>query len=198
MGFFENRQSNFSEKELLMQKVNTARYNMLIVAVLTLVNAILLLAGAGTYFLFSAICPYYLTILGVEFSAQTGSAIYTILSVGFLAVSVGAYVLCFFMSKKHVGWLIAALAMFAFDTVFYLTVYIPTCIIADSGVASIIIDLLLHGYALFYFIMAVVNSFKLKKAIANEKADQPVGVTEFYQPDEAAEEATFSEDRDNK
>lgn len=89
MGLFGNQQNNLSEKELLMQKVNTARYNMLLVAVLTLINAIMLLTGADSYFLFSASLPYHLAILGAEFTAQTGSAIYTVLSVAFLAVSVG-------------------------------------------------------------------------------------------------------------
>lgn len=201
MGLFGKQQNNLSEKELLMQKVNTARYNMLLVAVLTLVNAVMLLAGADSYFLFSASLPYHLTIIGAEFTAQTGSAIYTVLSVAFLAVSVGAYVLCFFMGKKHVGWLIAALAMFAVDTVYFLAVYMPICIAAKLSVASIVIDLIFHGYALYYFIMAVVNSFKLKKAIANEErteAAEPVGVTEFNKTDEAAEEASFSEDKENK
>lgn len=198
MGLFGKQQNNLSEKELLMQKVNTARYNMLLVALFTLINAIMYIAGADSYFLFSASLPYHLTIIGVEFSAQTGSAIYTVLTVGFLVVAVGAYVLCFFMGKKHVGWLIAALAMFAVDTVYFLAVYMPICIAADLGVASIIIDLVFHGYALYYFIMAVVNSFKLKKAIANEENAEPVGVTEFDEPDEAAEEASFSEDQGNK
>ncbi len=201
MGLFGNQQNNLSEKELLMQKVTTARYNMLLVAVLTLVNAVMLLAGADSYFLFSASLPYHLTILGAEFTAQTGSAIYTVLSVAFLAVSVGAYVLCFFMGKKHVGWLIAALAMFAVDTVYFLAVYMPICIAAKFSVASIVIDLIFHGYALYYFIMAVVNSFRLKKAIANEEraeAAEPVGAGEFNQPDEAAEEASYSEDQENK
>ena len=54
MGLFGNQQNNLSEKELLMQKVNTARYNMLLVAVLTLINTIMLLTGADSYFLFSA------------------------------------------------------------------------------------------------------------------------------------------------
>lgn len=103
MGLFGNQQNNLSEKELLMQKVNTARYNMLLVALFTLINAIMYIAGADSYFLFSASLPYHLTIIGAEFTAQTGSAIYTVLSVAFLAVSVGAYVLCFFMGKKHVG-----------------------------------------------------------------------------------------------
>lgn len=89
--------------------------------------------------------------------------------------------------------------MFAVDTVYFLAVYMPICIAAKLSVASIVIDLI--GYALYYFIMAVVNSFKLKKAIANEanaEAAGPVGVGEFNQPDEAAEEASFSEDKENK
>lgn len=205
MAFFENKQNTLTESERLQQKINTARYSMLLVALLTAVNAIILLAGSDTYFLFSAALPYHLVILANEIVVQGGSSVLLVLSICFLFVVVAAYVVCFVFGNKHIAWLIASLSMFVIDTIYYIfifvTLYLPILAAGGTSVISTLIEALFHAYALYYFVIAVVNAFKLKKLNAAEASAQPIsgdnGTANLSEPDEQAEEASYSSD-DNK
>lgn len=198
MAFFENQQNNLTESERLQQKINTARYSMLLVALLTAVNAIILLAGSDTCFLFSAALPYQLVVFANEIVAQGGSSALLVLSICFLVVVVAAYVVCFVFGNKHVAWLIASLSMFVIDTIYYIfifvTLYLPILAASGGSVISVLIEALFHAYALYYFVIAVVNAFKLKKIKQAEATAQPAGTTDFSEPDDQAEEATYSSD----
>ena len=68
-----------------------------------------------------------------------------------------AYLLCWIFSKKHYGWMIAALVMFIMDTLALVGIYL---MIEDfSG----IMDLLIHAWVLYYLFLGVTNGRKLKQ-----------------------------------
>ena len=48
-----------------------SRYNLLVVLIFTVINLVMLLVGSGSYFLFSASIPYYLTVFGYMFDNYT-------------------------------------------------------------------------------------------------------------------------------
>ncbi len=161
MGFLNKNMNGMTPKERYTQLFNTARYNILILCALTVLNVILYLTGADSYFLFSAALPYHLVIIGAE---AANSALLTI-AIVFLIVSMGAYVACFILGKKHVGWMIAALVMFAIDTVYFIYIFFfAIASSSDSNAFSYIFDLAFHAYALYYFIAGVVYFFKMKNA----------------------------------
>lgn len=160
MGFLNKNMNGMTPKERYTQLFNTARYNILAICAFTVLNAIMCIAGSNTYFLFSAALPYYLVYSGVTLA---NSAILTI-AIVFLIVSMGAYVACFLLGKKHVGWMIAALVMFAIDTVFFIYNFLLLIATDAAGAASSIIDLVFHAWALYYFIAGVVYFFKMKNA----------------------------------
>ena len=54
-----------SQREQLANKFMSARHNLLLVVIFTLVNIVLLVAQSNSYFLFSASIPYYLVDLGM-------------------------------------------------------------------------------------------------------------------------------------
>ena len=62
MAFFNNnpKPTNLSPRQALEVKYNSARGNMLLVVVFTLINIVLLMTNANSYFLFSAFVPYML------------------------------------------------------------------------------------------------------------------------------------------
>lgn len=161
MGLFGNTQQGLTPEEKCIKNLNVSRYNILIVIALTLVNLIFLLVGSDTYFLFSASVPYY--IVGIT---QAISPVATAFATVFAVAVLAAYFLCFLFGKKHMGWLIAALALFAIDTVFYLYLlvflYLPN--ISEETLISILIELVMHFYALYYFIAAVISACRIKKA----------------------------------
>ena len=57
-------------------------------------------------------------------------------------------------SKKRVGFLIAALVLFVLDTVF---------LIWNYGIAVSLIDLLFHGWIIYYLVSGTLAYYKLKK-----------------------------------
>lgn len=202
MAFFQSNQNNLTEAERLQQRINTARYSMILVAALTALNAIMLLTGTDTYFLFSAALPYHLVVIASELVSELGSGpLY--LSMCFLFVVVAAYVVCFAFGNKHIAWLIAALSMFVIDTVYYIfilfTFYLPLAANGEISAMNIVIEALFHAYALYYFVIAVVNAFKLKKIKAAEAEDfaPPDDFADFSEPDEQAEDANYTSGDNN-
>lgn len=161
MGLFDNSQQGLTPEEKRIKNLNVSRYNILVVIALTTVNIILLLVGSDSYFLFSAAVPYY--IVGI---AQAISPIATALAAIFSVAVLAAYFLCFIFGKKHLGWLIAALALFAVDTVFYLYLllflYLPN--FSEEILINILIEPVMHFYALYYFIAAVIAAWRIKSA----------------------------------
>ena len=51
--------------QIAQKRYNIGRLNLLLVALFSLINVILLVCGSYTYFLFSASLPYFLTDLGM-------------------------------------------------------------------------------------------------------------------------------------
>ena len=66
MGLFGNNQPAVqqSPRDMLEQKYNGSRANLLLVIVFTAINMILMVAGSDTYFLFSAFVPYMMVVVG--------------------------------------------------------------------------------------------------------------------------------------
>lgn len=180
---FRSMQKNkqqFTPRQLLENRYKTGRYNLMVVIIATLINLILALTGGETYFVFSASIPYYLVITAMYLCGRMPDDWYDYpkaeyefedVSTLIVATVIAALILIVFfvlylLSKKHVGFMIAALALFALDTVAMFLFY---------GIsADMILDIALHGLVLFYLISAVLAVFKLRKM----PPDEPVTVTE--------------------
>lgn len=143
-------------------KYNRSRANLLLVIICTVVN-LFTVTFSNTYFLFSAtipmLFPYTMAALveDPEFMAEVGITaeastplIITGLVIGLILVL--PYLLCWIFSKKRVGWMIASLVFFSIDCLFLLLTF-------DT---SIIIDLLIHAWVMFYLVTGVINGKKLK------------------------------------
>ena len=89
-----------------------ARADLLLMAVLTTINMVLLMVDAKYAFAFSATFPQLSVALGLELAEEFGSAALVIGAVmGF--ASIGLYYLCWALSKRHPGAIIAALVLFS-------------------------------------------------------------------------------------
>ena len=122
------------------------------------------------YFLFSCTFPYAMVSegafsAGIMFSpeeyAEMGYAEADLLPIWFFfillvpaLVALGVYLLCWALSKKRVGWLIAATVAFVLDTLFLIFWY--------GFAPDMIIDYLFHAWALFLLIRGCLAHFKLK------------------------------------
>ncbi|MBQ1195799.1 MAG: hypothetical protein IIX44_06115 [Clostridia bacterium] len=164
-------------RALYQQKFTSARYNLLLVIGMTLINIVMLFLGGSSYFLFSATIPYSLSIDGAYYTGKLPEEFYTDMPAdaqffpdSYLAIMLGiaiailaVYFLCFMLSKKFkTGWMITAAVMFVLDTLYMLFIY-------GVGVDSVM-DILLHAWVLYYLISGVVYGLKLKKLPEDEPA----------------------------
>ena len=201
MARFTTGMRSLSKGERYEANYNSARINLLIAMVFTLVNCVLSVVGGNTYFLFSITFPYAMVTegafwTGIMFSpeeyAELGVPASEMMPMWFLfvmlvpaVIALALYALCWIFSKKRVGWMIAATVLFVIDTLFLILYY---------GVAAdFIMDYLFHGWVLFILIRGVISHFRLKevKAQADEVSGQAfVPVPDQYSAPEAVNQET--------
>ena len=181
MGLFNKSQSKavqLSERQLLENKYSSARGNILLVVVLTVINIVLLVTNSNTYFLFSAYIPFILVDFGKLLCGMYPAEYYTdnfaemeILPKEVFAVTLGIaivilvlYVLCWIFSKKFkIGWLITALVFFSVDTL--------AMLLLNGFVMDSLIDYVIHVWVIFSFANGLVAYRKFKK-LPEESAEQ--------------------------
>lgn len=148
----ENSMNLNSERQVAQQKYNIARNNLILMIALTILNVVVLILGSETMMLFSATVPYFAVGIGfyseIPFLFGVGIAIAVVILI--------VYFLCWIFSKKHYGWMIAALVLFSLDTLAMIGMYLS---IHD---ASGILDVVIHAFVLYYLIVGVRYGVQLK------------------------------------
>lgn len=142
-----------SEREILTQKYDKSRVNLLLVIVLTLLNIVFISLNNYTMMLFSATVPY----LSVAFGKLMESQAMLIAGYAIAAICLVLYFVCWILSKKNYGWFVAATVLFAIDTVCMALFYI------SAGDFSGITDAIIHVLILGYLIIGITTGAKLKK-----------------------------------
>ena len=184
-GFRGRGGSPFSLRQTLLSRVMQARINLVLVFAFTAVNIVLLAAGSGTYFLFSASVPYFIALIGAilcgsfppEYYTEAGilpnELLPSHMMVGFILVAMGIaalYLLAFLLSKKRPVWLLVALVFFVIDTV---------AMFLFSGLSiDMLLDLLFHVWVLVELILGV----RAVKQLKTLPADFPEDGIPFVNP----------------
>lgn len=151
--------------EYLMSKIASGRHSLLLIMVFTVVNLVMVVLDSGTYFLFSASVPYYLTAFskgidnGFADGPWTENGPVTIAALIVSAVILLLFLLCWLLSKKRTGWLVCALVLFGLDTV--ALVWCTFNMINNP--ADNIVDVVFHIWAIWELAMAIRCGAKLKK-----------------------------------
>ena len=155
-------------REMTQRKYNNCRANLLLVVLFTVVNLFTLTFG-NSYFLFSATLPALFPAVMSELAADTEylasmgilpeeASILVIVGLVIGLILTVPYLLCWIFSKKRVGWMVAALVFFSMDCLLLLLTF-------D---VSMIADILIHAWVMFYLITGVMHGFKLKKMPEDE------------------------------
>ena len=195
-------QPTTSGRDLLENKVRICRSNLLLAMVFTLINIILLVFQADSYFLFSLLVPYRFVLNGMLFGGympaeyyvdENGFSYYIEKQPGLLAmpgvmaaIILGLYLLFFIMSKKSTAWLIPALVFVALDCLAYVGL-----ILLYGFEVSDILDLAFHAWLLYYMITGVIASSKLQKLPPEEAC--PTYASPEQMPDPVAVESAPEE-----
>lgn len=167
--FQNNSALNIPEHQKLESRYRGSINNLLLVIIFSVVNIVLLVTNADTYFLFSAFIPYFLADYGMYYCGMyPEDYYYDVGEMEFLdknyfiyilaaaAVVLLIYLLCWFMAKKKkVGWVIAALIFFAVDT--------ATMLFFMGINMDMFMDILIHIWVIGYLINAIVVYGKMKK-----------------------------------
>lgn len=177
--FSNHINQGLSERQILTNKYNRARSNLLWVTIFTAINILMLTLNSGSYFLFSATIPYFLISFSMEYCGMFPTEWYEevykngvpyefvdkSLFVGALVVSIIItvfFLLCFIFSKNlKSGWLISALILFSIDTAFIFLFFNPL---------TRIVDIIFHAVVLITLAMGISAYNKIKALPAEEPA----------------------------
>lgn len=179
----------------LQIKYDRARANLLLVAIVSIIN-LFTLAFNYTYFLFSASLPALPVELALPMSEEEVVATSDmILPIVIGIVLTVPYLLCWLFSKKHPGWMVAALAFFSLDCLYLL-------FLASFDPLAVLLDILFHAWVMFYLITGVINGFKLKdmpeeQPLPEIGADSPIGDTPSADPFGTFNQADFNHNAPN-
>ena len=171
MGLFKRRQApvEVSPHVLLENKYLSSRNNLLLVIIFSLINIVMAALGNDSYFLFSASIPYYIVLITALWCGKLPEHYYeesglteadflpnSVLVVGVIiaVIILALYLLFWLMSKKKVGWLIAALVFFALDSIFMLVIF--------GFSADMIIDIVFHVWVVVSLAIGINAHSKLK------------------------------------
>lgn len=169
-----------NEIKTLILKINRARYNLMFMIILTVLNLFFVFSNGNIIVPFSSSISVYATFFGLTLKNDTSSIVPLVIGIIVAGVAIGALLLCYFKSKDNPFFMFLSFILIAADLIVLLTI----CIF-NYGITEWfnILDILLHILLLFYCfggIRAHTALAKLKKAngadIAlqdEEKDDEP-------------------------
>ena len=143
-------------------KYKQGRYALLLIAIFSIVNLFSVVL-TETYYLFSSYITQLLAILGYTFYLETGAIVWVILFGLLGLISVLPYLVCYFLSKKRAGWMIAALVLFSLDSLIFCVLELPYFNV------SMILDIAIRIWALVSLVLGVKYGLALKDAPESEE-----------------------------
>ena len=147
-------------------KYRNMRASLLLILIFSAIN--LFSPLAGFYMLFSAYIPLVIVDVGAYFYMVQGMTVVAyVVAVAMAFVTLVPYLLCWIFSKKHVGWMIAALVLFSIDTLFFLIDLFSYLALGDY---SFLLDLVFHAWVLVSLILGVKYGLDMKKEALMEQA----------------------------
>ena len=154
-----------------------ARYAILGLALITVLNVFLVLLGSDSYYVSSVFASYFVSVV---FEGALGIIL--------AAVLAAPFVVAFFLSKKNRVWMIVALVLTALDLLFVFYIGIALDILVSR-----ILDILAHIFVIVLLVLGVVNGRKLKQQeeAAEEAAAYPGETPERSQ--ENGDEGPFTD-----
>lgn len=161
-------------KNHLEKHCTSARNNVLLMAVLTLLNVGMALAGSELSFPFSAAIPQVCADLGMVLYVLGYPMVWVTAFAGVAVLLPLVYALGAFLSKKHGGWMVAVLVLFSVDCAlfaYWTTVDVIDMLAAGESVpwVSYAIQVLFHVWIMYYVVRGVMARARLRQLPAREE-----------------------------
>ena len=163
--------------EKLKKRVRTAKTTILLVAVLTIANIVLIVIESDMVFTFSAFIPQFVITIFAGIAAEQGISSLVYIGIAIALLMALIYLALWLGAKKKDGFIIAALVFFGLDTAVLLLGLVSYF---DK---SYIIDVVFHAWVIYDLILGVSAYSKLKKMPVEEYAMQPNSEqADYYNP----------------
>lgn len=157
-----------------VRRYTAARSGLLLMMILTVVNTVQAALGSESYFVFSDYLAYLCAVFGRIFYEESGGeSLYLIVFCAMSALILLPYLLCWIFSKKHRGWMVAALILFVLDTALMFVLY---------DISYMIVDLLIHAWVLYYLITGTAAIKKLNQQPAEITCPEIAPEQPVYDP----------------
>jgi hypothetical protein len=163
---------------LFEKRTKGGRAALILLAVFSLVNMILLLVKASFMFLFTFEIPYFAVELCQYLSYETGNQTYLVISVIGSLLFIGFIFLLYLLSQKRRWPGIMALVLFIIDTL----ALIAFILIDLENAAQYLVDTAFHVWALISLINLVRYWPKLEKAKTEYDSLYPAGPQNTAKP----------------
>jgi len=147
-------------REELEKKFQSARGNMIMMTALSAINIVLALTSAGS-FSFSAFMPLAAIGFGQGAAEETGDNVLLYAGIVIAVLIIAFYLVCWLVSKKTQGMMLAALIAFSLDTAVFLL--FSGFFLLEGFDFGFLLDVVFHIWALACLISGVSAWAKLKK-----------------------------------
>ncbi|PKM90277.1 MAG: hypothetical protein CVU85_01045 [Firmicutes bacterium HGW-Firmicutes-10] len=155
----------------LYRQIALARNNLLAMTVLTIINIAAYFFGGNFGFPFSAFFPYAAIVFGDIFAVELADPMIFYWGAGFSVIALTLFLVGYFLSKKRHGWLIVVTILYGLDLLFMTYIYFP-----DFDFSALL-DYVFHFWVLYYLVIGVSATMKLKKLSMDVESD-PFSVVE--------------------
>ena len=142
-------------------KFSTARSNLLLVVLLTIVNVVLHTFGSTFHMFFSSTMPM-IAIVELRPLSET----FAYIAAFFI---IFAYFMCWWFSKRTRAFILVALIIFSLDTLLFL-LFIGDLLLFGIFEFAMVIGLIFHGWILYYLITGTVAWSRLQ-GVTNEQLE---------------------------
>ena len=149
-------------------KLNRARFNLMLMILLSAINFYFLLSSENFYLPFSSSISSYSIVLGVRASSDLGIETFKVIGIILACLTLLIYIFCYLKSKSNGFYLFMSFTLFVADT---LALIVITIAFKTFGALSII-DIIVHIMTLFFLwsgVQAQGKLTRLKKANGNEE-----------------------------
>ncbi len=154
----KRRRIPINPREALEMRFNRSRRDILLLIAFTAINVVLVMIEADITFLFSASFPIFSVAFGQGMSAESGSSFFMIFGIVMALLSIGAFGLCYLLSKKLKVFMLVALVLIILDSLFLGWLFLQ--IEMDL---SLILDGLFHVWMIWSFAAGTKAWSNLKK-----------------------------------
>ena len=161
--------STNDRKTDLKIKITRARYNMIFIVLMSVINIFLITSKSNMLMPYSSAISNYSVTLGITESLISGSDTFRIFGLVVACAVLMVIIICYLLSKTKPLYMFIALSIIAADTI------VLAIIEAVNGTLAspiVILDIVAHGLAVFSIISGI-KSFKELKSLPKEDDNLP-------------------------